>query len=113
MIGTVPVSLSCIWGPVFFGHSMAVHFTTSKSTRAGELCNICRSVAEIEVINPSDTPPTAVTKASGKDVVSVGRIRSDLENTTDFSLWAVADNLRFGIAGNAVKIAGILVKDYL
>jgi aspartate-semialdehyde dehydrogenase len=34
------------------------------------------------------------------------------QNTTEFSLWTVADNLQFGIVGNLVRVLEILVKDY-
>ena len=109
----VTLSLSCVWVPVFFGHSQVVHITTAKPTHVGELRDLLQGVSGIEVIDSSDISPTAVTEASGKDLMSVGRIRSDLENTTDFSLWTVADNLRFGIARNTVKIVEVLVKDFL
>jgi aspartate-semialdehyde dehydrogenase len=69
--------------------------------------------SDIEVIQASDSSPTAVTHASGKDALTVGRVRLGQQNTTEFSLWTVADNLQFGIAGNLVRVLEILVKDYL
>ncbi len=106
------LSVSCCWVPVFFGHTQAVDLCFENVQAKAELVRWLSDFPEISVFYTSDSYPTAVTDASGKDLLTIGEIRSDAENSTDFSLWTVADNLRFGNAGNAVKILEVLVKDY-
>jgi aspartate-semialdehyde dehydrogenase len=72
-----------------------------------------RILAEIPCIDlkwDSKEIASAVSDASGNDFLTLGRVTVNGKNSTEFSLWAVADNLRFGIAGNAVKIIELLVK---
>jgi aspartate-semialdehyde dehydrogenase len=48
----------------------------------------------------------------GSTALSVGRLRDDPDGRT-VHLWAVADELRFGAAGNAVAILAALIEDDL
>jgi aspartate-semialdehyde dehydrogenase len=105
--------VTCSWSPVFFGHSQAISLQTKQPITVAELHELLAGFSDIEVIQASDSSPTAVTHASGKDALTVGRVRLGQQNTTEFSLWTVADNLQFGIAGNLVRVLEILVKDYL
>jgi len=57
--------------------------------------------------------PTAVTEASGKNPVFVGRIREDISHPRGLNMWIVADNVRKGAALNSIQIAEILVKSYI
>lgn len=107
------LSVTCLWAPVFFGHTQVIGFQTLEPADVGELEKKLAKNHEILLFKASDSPPTAVTDASGKNRLTVGRLRSVSKNSTEFSLLAVADNLQFGIAGNAVKILEVLVKDYL
>ena len=54
--------------------------------------------------------PTAVTEASGRDPVFVGRIREDLSHPRGINFWVVSDNIRKGAALNSVQIAEILLR---
>jgi aspartate-semialdehyde dehydrogenase len=107
------LSVRCCWVPVFFGHSQVVDMQFDRPIAMDRLRELLSSVADISLSDTSDSYPTAVTDASGKDGLVVGRIKSDAPSSTDFSLWTIADNLRFGIARNAVKSVEVLVKDYL
>ena len=109
----VEVAVSCLWAPVFFGHTQLIWFQTSAPADPAVVSKKLAAVPNIRLFEASDSFPTAVTEASGKNRLAVGRVRSVAKNSTEFSLLAVADNLRFGIAGNAVKILEVLVKDYL
>jgi len=40
----------------------------------------------------------------GEIEVYVSRLRQDASVENGFSFWSAADNLRFGVAGNAYKI---------
>ena len=52
---------------------------------------------------------TPLPEASGRDEVSVGRIRRDESNPRTLNMWIVGDNLRKGAATNAIQIAELLV----
>ncbi len=107
------LSVSCCWVPVFFGHSQAIDLQFDAPISVAQLKKALSNFPDISLFDTSDSYPTAVTDASGNNGLTVGRVKSDSEYSTDFSLWTVADNLRFGNAGNAVKVVEILVKNYL
>ncbi len=101
--------------PVFFGHCEAVHIETD-----GELApEVARELlARVDGIELADDDggegmPTPVTDAANSDAIFVGRIRRDVGRANGLNLWLVADNVRRGAAGNCVRIAEILVRDYL
>lgn len=107
------ISVSSAWVPVFFGHSMALHCTASQPV-AQQVIESCLEQADgIELIDVDSQGPSPVGDASGGASVLVGRFVCRTENPTEFSLWAVADNLRSGIAANVLKILEILVKGHL
>jgi aspartate-semialdehyde dehydrogenase len=106
----LPITVSSCWAPVFFGHTQIVHFSTRLETEAETLKRIFERQPYMDVKGEADYFPTVVTDASGKDLLTVGRLAAYAETSTEFSLWTVADNLRYGIAGNAVKIIEVLVK---
>jgi aspartate-semialdehyde dehydrogenase len=101
--------------PVFYGHSEAVHIETEKKITAAEATEILSKAPGIEVVDERKDGgyPTAVTEASGRDPVYVGRIREDISHPLGLNLWVVSDNIRKGAALNSIQIAEILVKSYL
>jgi len=101
--------------PAFFGHSEAVHIETRDKISAAEVVDLLSCAPGIEVIDGTETGryPTAVSDASGRDPVFVGRIREDITHPRGINLWVVADNIRKGAALNSVQIAEILAKNYL
>ncbi|MCU7842976.1 MAG: aspartate-semialdehyde dehydrogenase [Candidatus Thiodiazotropha sp. (ex Monitilora ramsayi)] len=106
----LPITVTCCWVPVFFGHTQAIHFTTSQAVDEESLKNIFGRLPYVELSTDTQVPPTAVTDASGKNILMVGNLVARAKSKTDFSLLGVADNLRYCIAGNAVKIIEVLVK---
>lgn len=101
--------------PVFYGHSEAVHIETEKKITAAETIEILSKAPGIEVVDERKDGgyPTAVTEATGRDPVYVGRIREDISHPLGLNLWVVSDNIRKGAALNSIQIAEILVKSYL
>ena len=101
--------------PVFYGHSEAVNIETRDKISATEVCELLRSAPGVELLDGVETGayPTAVTEASGRDPVFVGRVREDISHPRGINLWVVADNIRKGAALNSVQIAEILAKNYL
>lgn len=101
--------------PVFYGHSEAVHLETRTKITASEVRALLQKAPGIVVLDEHKNGgyPTAVTEASGKDPVFVGRIREDISHPRGIDLWIVADNVRKGAALNSIQIAELLIKDYL
>jgi len=101
--------------PVFYGHSEAVHIETRDKISAAEVCELLRNAPGVQLLAGVETGayPTAVTEASGRDPVFVGRVREDISHPRGIDLWVVADNIRKGAALNSVQIAEILAKNHL
>ena len=101
--------------PAFYGHSEAVHIETRDKISAAEVCELLRDAPGVELLDGVETGeyPTAVTEASGRDPVYVGRVREDISHPRGIDLWVVADNIRKGAALNSVQIAEILAKNHL
>ena len=112
---TIMVNPTAVRIPVFYGHSEAVHIETRDKISAQSVVELLAKSPGIEVLDGVETGryPTAVTEASGKDAVFVGRIREDISHPRGINLWVVADNIRKGAALNSVQIAEILAKNYL
>jgi aspartate-semialdehyde dehydrogenase len=112
---TIVVNPTAVRIPVFYGHSEALHIETEKKISAAEVCDLMRHAQGVELIDGTETGkyPTAVTDASGKDAVFVGRVREDISHPRGINLWIVSDNIRKGAALNSVQIAEILAKNYL
>jgi aspartate-semialdehyde dehydrogenase len=101
--------------PVFYGHSEAVHIETREKISATAVCALLREAPGVTLKDgvTKGAYPTAVTDASGKDAVFVGRVREDISHPRGINLWVVSDNIRKGAALNSVQIAEILAKNYL
>jgi aspartate-semialdehyde dehydrogenase len=101
--------------PAFYGHSEAVHIETRQKISAAEVCELLKNAPGVTLVDGVNTGeyPTAVTEASGKDPVYVGRVREDISHPRGIDLWVVADNIRKGAALNSVQIAEILAKNFL
>ena len=112
---SVQVNPTTVRVPVFFGHSEAVHIETRDKISAPEARELLSQAPGVVVMDQhiDGGYPTAVTEATGKDPVFVGRIREDISHPRGLDLWIVADNVRKGAALNSVQIAEILVTDYL
>ncbi len=111
----IQVNPTCVRVPVFYGHSEAIHIETRDKIDAAGVRELLSTAAGVTVLD-EQVPggyPTAVTEASGKDSVFVGRIREDISHPRGIDLWVVADNVRKGAALNSVQLAELLIKDYL
>jgi aspartate-semialdehyde dehydrogenase len=104
------LTVNSCWVPVFYGHTQCLHVSTAQEVELESVQRILSQTPGIEAEWEAEELPTAVTNGSGSDYLTLGGLSSGGKNTTEFSLWAVADNLRYGIAGNAVKIIELLVK---
>ncbi|MBT8141851.1 MAG: aspartate-semialdehyde dehydrogenase [Gammaproteobacteria bacterium] len=109
------VNATAVRVPVFFGHSMAVNIETREKISADKAMKLLEKAPGVRVVDNRDPFefPTAVSHATNRDEVFVGRIREDVSHELGLNLWVVGDNIRKGAALNAVQIAEILVKSHL
>ena len=106
------VSASVVQSPVFYGHAQMVNFEAMRPLAAEEARDAFARGEDIELSAEREFP-TQVGDASGTAQLSVGCVRNDYGMPEQIQFWSVADNVRFGGALMAVKIAEKLVQEYL
>jgi aspartate-semialdehyde dehydrogenase len=108
----LPVAVTCIQAPVFFGDSLSVSLQTEASLDLKAVYASLDAAPALELVELDDFP-TAVGDAVGQDVIYVGRVRAGLTDPAELNLWITSDNVRKGAALNAVQLAELLIKHYL
>ena len=112
ILGDPDLSLTatCVRVPVLRAHSEAVNIEFIKPFPVKEAYEILRSASGVEILEDFENNrfpmPSDVT---GKDSISVGRIRQDISNPNALELWLCGDQIRKGAALNAVQIAELLL----
>ncbi|WDC31254.1 aspartate-semialdehyde dehydrogenase [Escherichia albertii] len=106
------ISASVVQSPVFYGHAQMVSFEALRPLAAEEARDAFEQGEDI-VLSEENEFPTQVGDASGTPHLSVGCVRNDYGMPEQIQFWSVADNVRFGGALMAVKIAEKLVQEYL
>ncbi|EAO5451853.1 aspartate-semialdehyde dehydrogenase [Salmonella enterica] len=108
----VMISASVVQSPVFYGHAQIVSFEALRPLAAEEAREAFSRGEDIVLSEESDYP-TQVGDASGNPQLSIGCVHNDYGMPEQIQFWSVADNVRFGGALMAVKIAEKLVQEYL
>ncbi|EGI1859999.1 aspartate-semialdehyde dehydrogenase [Salmonella enterica] len=108
----VVISASVVQSPVFYGHAQMVSFEALRPLAAEE-AREAFSRGEDIVLSEETDYPTQVGDASGNPQLSIGCVHNDYGMPEQIQFWSVADNVRFGGALMAVKIAEKLVQEYL
>ncbi|EKO9638577.1 aspartate-semialdehyde dehydrogenase [Salmonella enterica] len=108
----VMISASVVQSPVFYGHAQMVSFEALRPLAAEE-AREAFSRGEDIVLSEETDYPTQVGDASGNPQLSIGCVHNDYGMPEQIQFWSVADNVRFGSALMAVKIAEKLVQEYL
>lgn len=108
----LPVAVTCVQAPVFFGDSLAVSLLCAEPVDLPVIRHCLDDAPELECVEQGDYP-TAVGDALGQDLVYVGRVRSGLHDPCELNLWIASDNVRKGSAVNAVRLAELLLKPNL
>ncbi len=92
------------------GNGEAIHVEFSKPIRPEEARTILASAPGVKLLDdPSVSLYPYPWAAVGSDDVLVGRIRRDVSRSNGLVMWVVADNLRKGVALNAIQIAEQLI----
>lgn len=112
---SLPMSVTCLRVPAFYGTGVVVHLQTSRPLSPEEAEHCLANSVGLEVFQSlgDDSWPTAVSHANGQDHILVGRVRREPTLVAGLNLWSVTDNLRKGSALNGVQIAQLLLKHYL
>ncbi|MGM3561454.1 aspartate-semialdehyde dehydrogenase [Salmonella sp. NW445] len=108
----VMISASVVQSPVFYGHAQMVSFEALRPLAAEEAREAFSRGEDIVLLEETDYP-TQVGDASGNPQLSIGCVHNDYGMPEQIQFWSVADNVRFGGALMAVKIAEKLVQEYL
>jgi aspartate-semialdehyde dehydrogenase len=105
------VSATCVWTPVFIGHSQAVHVEFTHPMPPEEARRILSAAPGVRLMDDTTVSiypqPWAV---AGTNECYVGRVRQDTSHRNGLAMWTVADNIRKGAALNAVQIAEEMIK---
>jgi aspartate-semialdehyde dehydrogenase len=92
--------------PVFYGHLLVVNLRTERPLDAEAARALLRAAPGVKVVDaPAERVYPMPMLAVNDDAVLVGRVRADPSQPNGLDLVVVADNLRRGAAGNAVRIA--------
>ncbi|MEI7703312.1 MAG: aspartate-semialdehyde dehydrogenase [Deltaproteobacteria bacterium] len=108
------ITATAIRVPVFYGHSLIVNIATARPLTVEAARAVLRASPGLKVIDdPAGRVYPMPMLAVNDDAVLVGRVREDASQPNGLDLFAVADNLRRGAAGNAVRIAEAWVRQRL
>lgn len=105
----LPVAVTCVQAPVFFGDSLTVSLLCAEPVDLPVVLHCLDDAPELERVEQGDYP-TAVGDALGQDLVYVGRVRPGLLDPCELNLWIASDNVRKGSALNAVRLGELLLK---
>lgn len=83
----LPISVSCVQSPVFYGHAQVVHLEALRPLSAEEARSELEEVEDIQ-LSEEDDYPTQVTDASGSDALSIGCLRNDYGIPELLQFWA-------------------------
>lgn len=105
------LSATVVRVPVFYGQAATIDVETREKISISQLQKVFSAHPELELVaaSASDSSPTLL-DAVGQDAVLIGRLRENPSTSNALQFWITSDNLRFGAAGNAVKVAEILVR---
>lgn len=109
---TLPVAVTCVRVPTFYGHSVALTVELEQAMDPEEARRLLREAPGVVLCELGDEMPyPTAADVGGTDAVYVGRVREDPSHPHGLQLWVAADNVRKGAALNAVQIAEILARD--
>ncbi len=105
-------ALTSIIGPWFNGVCFALQIETDTGLDAERVGQLLGSAPGVELLAGAASKLPRPRGADGHTALQVGRLRDDPSGGA-VHLWAAADELRFGAAGNAVSLLGALIEDDL
>ncbi|CRL60508.1 aspartate-semialdehyde dehydrogenase [Proteus penneri] len=106
----LPISVSTLQAPVFYGNAQSVQLETSRPMGSDEARETLQESEDLNISDENDFP-TQVTDASGNVSLNLGCFRNDYGMPEALQFWSVADNVRFGGALMAVEVAEQLMQE--
>jgi aspartate-semialdehyde dehydrogenase len=102
----LPITVTSVWTPTFFGQACAVHVETERPFDAEAARVLLRQSPGVLLSDEPDSDgyPT-LADVIGSEATHVGRVRDDPTVPYGVALWITIDGLRKGGAVNAVQIA--------
>lgn len=96
------ISLTSIIVPVFYGHTATINFTLAEGTSIDKLREVLSSSNLISIVDNDEITP--ISHGVNESTLFISRIREDRNIPASFSLTAVIDNHRMGLASNCISI---------
>ncbi|UPK79852.1 aspartate-semialdehyde dehydrogenase [Proteus vulgaris] len=106
----LPISVTTLQAPVFYGNAQSVQLETSRPMGSDEARETLQENEGLSISDENDFP-TQVTDASGNVSLNLGCFRNDYGMPEALQFWSVADNVRFGGALMAVEVAEQLMQE--
>ncbi|UDN34752.1 aspartate-semialdehyde dehydrogenase [Proteus sp. NMG38-2] len=106
----LPISVTTLQAPVFYGNAQSVQLETSRPMGSDEARETLQENEGLSISDENDFP-TQVTDASGNVGLNLGCFRNDYGMPEALQFWSVADNVRFGGALMAVEVAEQLMQE--
>ena len=104
------LTATCVKVPVFRAHSESVNIEFTKPFPVKEAYEILEAAQGVEILEDLEKNRFPMPQdVTGRDPISVGRIRQDISNPNALELWLCGDQIRKGAALNAVQIAELLL----
>lgn len=104
------MSATAVRIPSFSSHAESINVECEKSFDLNEVRDALKTQPGLLLEdNTSENLYPLGIRATGQDLVYVGRVRKDISVDNGLNLWVVSDNLRKGAALNAVQIGEMLV----
>ena len=101
----VKVHANCAIIPAFVGSAAYVNVECMQDVDVDEVAELMKKTKDVIVFDKKVKGGyVTMNDVQGEIEVYVSRLRQDVSVDNGFSFWCVADNLRFGVAGNAYKI---------
>ena len=101
----IKVHANCAIIPAFVGNAAYVNVECEKEVDVDDVAELMKKTQDVIVFDKKVKGGyVTMSDVQGEIEVYVSRLRQDVSVDNGFSFWCVADNLRFGVAGNAYKI---------
>ena len=109
--GNIKVHANCAIVPTFIGAAQFVNVECKNDVDAAEIKKLMEEAKNVVVFDKNvDGGFVSISDVQGEDNVYVSRVRQDVSTENGFSFWCVADNIRAGVAINAVEAITLLLK---
>ena len=104
----IKVHANCAVIPAFVGSAAYVNVECAQDVDVDDVADLMKKTKDVIVFDKKVKGGyVTMSDVQGEIEVYVSRLRQDVSVENGFSFWCVADNLRFGVAGNAYKIIQI------